>query len=95
LLDDCHDVQILPSMGNEPMRKRHLLFWFLILATMAMPASAQHLSGKSKIDLERLVQLYMIPIDANYNVLEWATGSAPDTPIVWQHSGIKDCGRLG
>ncbi|MGA8691652.1 MAG: hypothetical protein WB662_17555 [Methyloceanibacter sp.] len=43
------------------------------------------------MELEELVELYMLPEAAAYNVLSWDTGSNAGTPISWEHAGIKEC----
>ena len=43
------------------------------------------------IELDELIKLYMLPAGVSYTVLGWDTGSAPGTPISWEHVGTKEC----
>ena len=45
----------------------------------------------SQIELSRLLELFMFPTNASYNILPWQTGSSAGTPIEWNHAGIVEC----
>lgn len=73
------------------MSRSKRLFAICIGICLASSALDSVAARRSQIELSQLIQMYMLPKQATYNVLPWDTGSAPGTPITWQHAGIKDC----
>src|ERR1700691_5659875 len=45
----------------------------------------------SQIELSQLLELFMLPRTASYNILPWMSGSSAATPIEWNHAGIVEC----
>ena len=85
---------VFTNLGSPPwaflMRSSVALFvGILTTSTFSIPGMTRN--SQPSIELYRLIQMYMIPKGFNHNVLEWDSGGAPETPISWQHAGIKDC----
>jgi hypothetical protein len=45
----------------------------------------------SQLELSHLIKLFMLPREASYNILPWASGGDRGTPIEWNHAGIVEC----
>lgn len=83
------------------MKRTNLLHLLLavLLFTISSPNTSSHAADgtnkKSKqaagIGLGQLLRTFMLPAEANYNVVSWRSGSLPDTPIEWNHRGLKNC----
>jgi hypothetical protein len=64
-----------------------------IFLALAVNYAAQAQQSQGRIDLARLILMYMVPQGSNV-ITPWETGSLPGSPITWQHAGIKDCDKV-
>ena len=79
------------SEVSHSMKTHHSCRAFLplLLASAALISGISHAAQKN-IELSSLVNMFLIPTSAGYNVLDWTTGASKNSPIAWKNSGIVD-----
>lgn len=72
--------------------KRLCLIPFIALHLAAvLPAQAQ----VGRMELDALIKLALIPLQANHGLGDWRAGAQPGSPIDWLHAGLEDAQDKG